>query len=145
MYQAHRLIRPWLEALKLLIVILILLGCGLFPFIDNYAHIGGFVFGILLSGIFVPYHRPNEAELEYYKQKYGKVFNNQRDWIQISKYLFLTLGTAVLVCLYGLLLVLFYVVQNPSWGGFAYLNCIPFTATFCLDFQQNIRSRDIIY
>lgn len=145
MYQAHRLVRPWIEAIKLLIVILILIGCGLFPFIDNYAHIGGFVFGILLSGIFVPYYKPNEAELEYYKQKQGKDYNAMKDWIQISKYLFLSVGSVSLVMLLAVLLIIFYVVQDTSWNGFSYLNCIPFTTTFCLDYQQNIRSRNIIY
>ena len=145
MYQAHRLLRPWVEALKLLIVLLILLGCGLFPFIDNYAHFGGFVFGIFLSGIFVPYYRPNEAELEYYKKKYGKDFDLKKDWIQISKYIFLSVGSVLILVLFTLFLVLFYVVQDNSWEGFSYLNCIPFTSTFCIDLQQNIRSRDIIY
>ena len=145
MYQAHRLIQPWKEALKLLLVILILIGCGLFPFIDNYAHFGGFVFGILLSGIFVPYYRPNEAEIEYYISRHHKQYNAKSDWIQISKYLFLSAGALLLLVLVTLFLILFYLVQNPSWNGFTYLNCIPFTSTFCLDFQQNIRSRDIIY
>ncbi len=145
MYQAHRLIQPWKEALKLLIVILILIGCGVFPFIDNYAHFGGFVFGVLLSGIFVPYYRPNEAELEYYISRHNKNYNVNKDWIQISKYLFLSVGTVLLFVFLSLFLLLFYLVQNSSWIGFTYLNCIPFTSTFCLDFQQNIRSRDIIY
>ena len=145
MYQAHRLEKAWLEALKLGIVIVILIGCGLFPFIDNFAHFGGFVFGILLSGIFVPYYQPKEAEREYYKNKHGHEYSQKTDWIQISKYIFLCVGIPLLVVLYILFLVLFYVVQDTAWNGFQYLNCIPFTSTFCLDFGRNIRSRNILY
>lgn len=142
MYQAHRLVRPWLEALKLLIIVIILLCCGLFPFIDNFAHFGGFIFGSLLSGIVVPYYQPLDAELAYYKDKHKKDYVPTKDWIQISKYLFLIAGIPILIGLFILFLILFYVVQE-TWDGFRYLNCIPFTSTFCLNFGQNIRSRDI--
>ena len=142
MYQAHRLVKPWLEALKLMIIIIILLCCGLFPFIDNFAHLGGFVFGILLSGIFAPYYRPLDAELAYYRDKHRREYNPKKDWIQISKYIFIAAGLPLVIALYILFFVLFYVVQD-AWDGFQYLNCIPFTKTFCLNFGQNIRSRDI--
>lgn len=142
MYQAHRLVKPWLEALKLMIIIIILMCCGLFPFIDNFAHLGGFVFGILLSGIFVPYYRPLDAELAYYRDKHRREYNPNKDWIQISKYIFIAAGLPLVIALYILFFVLFYVVQD-AWDGFQYLNCIPFTKTFCLNFGQNIRSRDI--
>jgi hypothetical protein len=142
MYQAHRLKKPWLEAIKLLIIILILLGCGLFPFIDNFAHIGGFIFGILLSGIVAPYYQPLDAELAYYRQKHKRDYDPKKDWIQITKYVFLGAGIPAVILLYTVFIVIFYVVQ-VNWDGFRYLNCIPFTSTFCLDYGQNIRSRDI--
>ena len=136
-----------MEVLKLSLVILFLIIAGLFPFIDNFAHFGGFLFGFLLSGIFVQYIPPYEAEKEYNKDKFlrrhpGEKYKEPRDWILYTKYAFVFIGTPLVLALYVLFLVLFYVVQE-SWDGFRYLNCIPFTSTFCLDFGQNIRSRDI--
>ncbi|XP_003384540.1 PREDICTED: inactive rhomboid protein 2-like [Amphimedon queenslandica] len=142
MYQAHRLTKPWKEALKLLIIIIILLCCGLFPFIDNFAHFGGFLFGTLWSGILVPYYQPLDAELAYYRDKHKREYNPWKDWIQVSKILFIFIGTPVLILLYLLFFLIFYVEQD-TWDGFRFLNCIPFTRTFCLNFGQNIRSRDI--
>lgn len=142
MYQAHRLTKPWKEALKLIVIILILLCCGLFPFIDNFAHFGGFVFGSIWSGILVPYYEPLEAELAYYKDKHGRDYDPKKDWIKVSKTLFIILGIPGLVCLYTLFFLIFYIEQD-AWDGFRFLNCIPFTSTFCLNFGQNIRSRDI--
>lgn len=142
MYQAHRFKAAWIEATKLLIVLVILFMCGLFPFIDNYAHIGGFVFGILLSGIVAPYYQPRKAELAYYYDKHKREYDPKKDWIQIVKYIFLGVGTPLVIVLYVFLFVWFYVVQD-IWDGFQFLNCIPFTSTFCLNFGQNIRSRDI--
>ena len=146
-YQAHRLDKPLLEATKLFIVIAILLACGLFPFIDNFAHIGGFLFGIVLSGIVAPYREPNEAEIEYDKFLFNKahpnkVYRRPRDWIKIIKYTAIVAGLPLLIILYTLFFVVFYVVQE-SWDGFQYVNCIPLTSTLCLDFGQSIRSRDI--
>ena len=38
--------RGW-EAFKLAVVVILSLGVGLLPYIDNFAHVGGFVFGFL--------------------------------------------------------------------------------------------------
>jgi membrane associated rhomboid family serine protease len=35
------------EAIKLLLIILISLGVGLLPYVDNFSHLGGFIFGLL--------------------------------------------------------------------------------------------------
>jgi len=43
-----------LELLKLLIIIIVSLGFGLIPYIDNFAHIGGFIMGLLMGIIFLP-------------------------------------------------------------------------------------------
>ncbi|KAG4091400.1 rhomboid-domain-containing protein [Neocallimastix lanati (nom. inval.)] len=48
------IIKPWLELLKLLIIIIVSLGFGLIPYIDNFAHIGGFIMGLLMGIIFLP-------------------------------------------------------------------------------------------
>ena len=41
------ILRPWRQLLKLVILIIVSLAIGLLPYVDNFAHIGGFCFGIL--------------------------------------------------------------------------------------------------
>lgn len=53
--QSWRLIiEPWKELIKMLILIIFSLGIGLIPYIDNFAHIGGFITGLLTGLIFMP-------------------------------------------------------------------------------------------
>uniref|UniRef100_A0A3Q3MP30 Inactive rhomboid protein n=1 Tax=Labrus bergylta TaxID=56723 RepID=A0A3Q3MP30_9LABR len=47
--------KPWKAFLKLLGIVLFLFTCGLLPWIDNIAHIFGFLSGLLLSFAFLPY------------------------------------------------------------------------------------------
>jgi len=49
------IINPWWELFKLLMVIIVSLGFGLIPYIDNFAHIGGFIMGLLTGIIFLPF------------------------------------------------------------------------------------------
>lgn len=136
-FESPLLVKPWQEALKLLAVCVFLFLLGLLPFIDNYAHIGGFVFGFLISGILVPYgnfkevwklvdHRNDES----YSKKYLVV-----KWVMVVG------GLVALSLLFTLFFILFYVVQS-TWVGFSYLTCIPFTSTLCVDQQVLIRDRD---
>ena len=41
--------------IKLMVVLVIALMIGTLPYVDNFAHIGAFLFGLPLSIIFVPY------------------------------------------------------------------------------------------
>eukprot|EP00124_Ichthyophonus_hoferi_P003688 Ihof_evm1s336 gene=Ihof_evmTU1s336 len=45
---------PWLELMKLTIVIFIALFIGTLPWVDNFAHLGGFAFGIFAALVFLP-------------------------------------------------------------------------------------------
>uniref|UniRef100_A0AAV2LH26 Inactive rhomboid protein n=1 Tax=Knipowitschia caucasica TaxID=637954 RepID=A0AAV2LH26_KNICA len=47
--------RPWKAFFKLVCIVLFLFLCGLLPWIDNIAHIFGFLSGMLLSFAFLPY------------------------------------------------------------------------------------------
>ncbi|CAD5123713.1 DgyrCDS12032 [Dimorphilus gyrociliatus] len=46
---------PWKSLLKLGLILLVLFIVGLLPMIDNYAHIAGFFFGLLLAFALLPY------------------------------------------------------------------------------------------
>ncbi|KAG4091484.1 rhomboid-domain-containing protein [Neocallimastix lanati (nom. inval.)] len=48
------IIGPWKELIKMLFIIAFSLGIGLLPFVDNYAHIGGFIMGILTGLVLLP-------------------------------------------------------------------------------------------
>lgn len=45
---------PWRNLISLLITIIISLAIGLLPGVDNFAHVGGFVMGILTGFVFLP-------------------------------------------------------------------------------------------
>ncbi len=133
-FESRILKHPIREFLKLLGVIGAFLLMGFLPFIDNIAHLGGFLFGFLISGVlipFIPYKQywsitkedPKKNELFFYV-KIGLIF----------------VGLCGLVLLFVLFFVLLYVVQD-TWIGFSYLTCIPFTSTLCVDQQQFIRNR----
>lgn len=49
------IVAPWRWFTILTVIIVLMLGIGLLPFIDNYSHLGGFLMGILTGLIFVPY------------------------------------------------------------------------------------------
>ncbi|VEL32981.1 unnamed protein product, partial [Protopolystoma xenopodis] len=54
------MVHPWLGLIKLIGPMIGLLGLGLMPWIDNYAHATGLVSGVLLAYVFLPFlgHSP---------------------------------------------------------------------------------------
>ncbi|XP_042293825.1 inactive rhomboid protein 1 isoform X3 [Sceloporus undulatus] len=105
------LARPWRAFFKLLAVVLSLFAFGLLPWIDNFAHIGGFVSGLFLSFAFLPYI------------SFGK-FDLYRKRCQII------VCQLVFAGLLSGLVVLFYVHPlHCEWCEV--LTCLPFTDKFC--------------
>lgn len=108
---------PFSELLKLLINIILLLALGLLPYIDNFANIGGFIFGILSSFILVPFI------------SIGK-------WDRLTKLCLISIALPVMVILFFIGFVIFYNVQDSDFCSWCnYLNCIPFTDDFCDGFD----------
>ncbi|XP_047290436.1 inactive rhomboid protein 1 isoform X4 [Homo sapiens] len=109
------LARPWRAFFKLLAVVLFLFTFGLLPWIDNFAHISGFISGLFLSFAFLPYI------------SFGK-FDLYRKRCQIIIFQVVFLG------LLAGLVVLFYVYPvRCEWCEF--LTCIPFTDKFCEKYE----------
>ena len=136
-----------MEFIKLIFVVFFLFLIGLLPFIDNFAHIGGFGFGLFLSFVIVPY-KPISNVLEKIDKEVGapegeRFKEEGRDYFRIFKIVMVVVGIPVVVGLFILFFLLFYLVQD-SWDGFTYVNCVPFTDTICLDLRGNIRSRDTL-
>lgn len=105
------LAKPWKAFFKLLGTLLFLFAFGLLPWIDNIAHIFGFLSGLLLSFAFLPYITFGTAD------KYRK-----RVMIIVSLILFFGFFTSLVIWLY---------VYPINWPWIEYLTCLPFTNKFC--------------
>ena len=110
------------ELFKLLGLILFGLLIGLLPYVDNFAHIGGLIAGILLSAIFLPY---------YPSYKFRNI-----------KIILVAICLPAFIAFYVIIFVLFYIVQ-PNCSGCQYITCIPITDTICQDQQPSPDNRDM--
>ncbi|XP_034073031.1 inactive rhomboid protein 1 isoform X2 [Gymnodraco acuticeps] len=109
--------RPWRAFTKLLAISVFFFSFGLLPWIDNFAHICGFVSGFFLSFAFLPYISFGQSDM--YRKR-----------VQICVFLLVFLG------LLAGLAVLFYVYPvKCDWCE--YLTCIPITDKFCEKYDLN--------
>ncbi|XP_067432249.1 inactive rhomboid protein 1 isoform X6 [Thunnus thynnus] len=109
--------RPWRAFAKLLAISVFFFSFGLLPWIDNFAHISGFVSGFFLSFAFLPYISFGRSDM--YRKR-----------VQICVFLLVFLG------LLATLAVLFYVYPvKCDWCE--YLTCIPITDKFCEKYDLN--------
>jgi len=98
------IVKPWKELIKMILIIIFSLGIGLLPFIDNYAHFGGFIMGILTGLIFLP-----------------SIIFSKRD-LKIKRFLML-ISVFVSVFLFVWVFRQFYVSSSVcKWCK--YLNCV---------------------
>uniref|UniRef100_A0A8D0D3R5 Inactive rhomboid protein n=1 Tax=Sander lucioperca TaxID=283035 RepID=A0A8D0D3R5_SANLU len=109
--------RPWRAFAKLLAISVFFFSFGLLPWIDNFAHICGFVSGFFLSFAFLPYISFGQSDM--YRKR-----------VQICVFLL------VFLALLSALAVLFYVYPvKCDWCE--YLTCIPITDKFCEKYDLN--------
>eukprot|EP00301_Raphidiophrys_heterophryoidea_P025641 c8653_g1_i1.p1 GENE.c8653_g1_i1~~c8653_g1_i1.p1 ORF type:complete len:443 (-),score=94.17 c8653_g1_i1:408-1700(-) len=116
LFQSWQLI-PKHERLKqvasLVGLISVMLGVGTLPWIDNWAHVGGFIVGVAGGIAFMPYIH------------FGK-------WDERRKLLMKVVAMAVLAVgsLSGL--VVFYIAPNPDFCKWCqYVNCVPYKKGMC--------------
>ncbi|XP_028905281.1 inactive rhomboid protein 1 [Ornithorhynchus anatinus] len=109
------LARPWRAFFKLLAVVLFLFTFGLLPWIDNFAHISGFISGFFLSFAFLPYI------------SFGR-FDLYRKRCQIIVFQLVFLGL-----LAGLVILFYFYPIRCAWCEF--LTCLPFTDKFCEKYE----------
>ncbi|XP_059509847.1 inactive rhomboid protein 2-like isoform X2 [Stegostoma tigrinum] len=112
--------KPWKALMKLVGIVLFLFTFGLLPWIDNIAHIFGFVSGFLLSFAFLPYITFGQSD------KYRKII-----MIIVSLLVFVGLAAS---------LVIWFYIYPTKCHWCEYLTCIPFTSSFCekYDLDQTI-------
>ncbi|KAM9770642.1 inactive rhomboid protein 2-like [Menidia menidia] len=116
---------PWRAFFKLLAIVLFLFLCGLLPWIDNIAHIFGFLSGLLLSFAFLPYIT------------FG-TFDKYRKRILIAFSLLAYVG------LFASLIVWFY-IYPINWHWLEHLTCLPFTSKFCEKYDIDHDINDVVH
>ncbi|XP_046402403.1 inactive rhomboid protein 1 isoform X2 [Ischnura elegans] len=114
---------PGRALMRLLLATATLLLLGLLPWIDNYAHLFGFVFGFLLSYALLPF-------VSFGGGGSGMPFDRRRKVALI----WVCLVSATLLFL--LLVLLFYVVPVYDCEACLLFTCLPLTRDFCA--EQNI-------
>ncbi|XP_068084541.1 inactive rhomboid protein 1 isoform X2 [Anabrus simplex] len=102
---------------KLGAITVVLFAFGFLPWVDNYAHLFGFIFGFLLSYALLPFI--SFGEYDHHK-KIALI------WVCLLSSLFL----------FAALVILFYVIPVYDCEVCTYFNCLPFTRDFCA--SQNI-------
>ncbi|XP_041789765.1 inactive rhomboid protein 2-like [Chelmon rostratus] len=117
--------KPWKAFLKLLGIVLFLFLCGLLPWIDNIAHIFGFLSGMLLSFAFLPY------------VTFG-TFDKYRKRILIAVSMLAYIG------LFSSLIVWFY-IYPINWHWLEHLTCLPFTSKFCEKYDIDHNIDDVVH
>ncbi|XP_041641112.1 inactive rhomboid protein 2-like [Cheilinus undulatus] len=117
--------KPWKAFLKLLGIVLFLFLCGLLPWIDNIAHIFGFLSGMLLSFAFLPY------------VTFG-TFDKYRKRILIAVSLVAYIG------LFSSLIVWFY-IYPINWHWLEHLTCLPITSKFCEKYDIDHNINDVVH
>ncbi|XP_076650881.1 rhomboid-5 isoform X3 [Halictus rubicundus] len=102
---------------KLIFILLSLLVLGILPWVDNYAHLFGFIFGFLAAYALMPFI------------SFGHYDRRRKIWL-------IWICMILIVVLFTLLLALFYNVPVYECEVCKLFNCIPFTRDFCA--SQNI-------
>ncbi|XP_050422182.1 inactive rhomboid protein 1 isoform X2 [Adelges cooleyi] len=115
--------RPEQALSKLLAITFLLFLLGLLPWVDNFAHLFGFIFGFLLSYALLPF----VSFGPYDRQK--KIF---LIWVCLLLALFLFL----------LLVLLFYLIPMYECEWCSYFNCVPITKDFCANQNINFKRDD---
>ena len=114
---------PEMAILKLVGVTAVFFLSGLLPWIDNYAHLFGFIFGFLISYAIMPF-----VTFGIYERRRKLILL----WICLLSCIFIFVG----------LILLFYVTPIHDCEICKYFNCIPITKDFCS--EQNIDLRETV-
>ncbi|KAK1886386.1 Inactive rhomboid protein 2 [Dissostichus eleginoides] len=117
--------KPWKAFLKLSGIVLFLFLCGLLPWIDNIAHIFGFLSGMLLSFAFLPYITFGTFD------KYRK-----RILIGVSMLAYIGLVSSLVVWFY---------IYPINWHWLEHLTCLPFTSKFCEKYDIDHDINDVVH
>ncbi|CAG9767179.1 unnamed protein product [Ceutorhynchus assimilis] len=110
---------------KLLSITMLLFLIGLLPWVDNYAHLFGFVFGFLLSYALLPF------------VSFGHYDRNKKVFL-----IWVCLLTSLI--LFVVLVLLFYIIPVYDCEICSYFNCLPLTRDFCASQNINFKREEPI-
>ncbi|KAJ8916104.1 hypothetical protein NQ315_004471, partial [Exocentrus adspersus] len=110
---------------KLLSITMVLFLVGLLPWVDNYAHLFGFVFGFLLSYALLPFISFGKYD------RHKKVF---LIWVCLAA------AWILFICL----VLLFYIIPVYDCKICSYFNCLPLTRDFCATQNINFKREEPI-
>ncbi|KAH9285784.1 Inactive rhomboid protein 1 [Echinococcus granulosus] len=149
-------VSPWSVILKQVVLVVFGVFIGFLPWLDNHAHISGFVSGVLLSYVFVPYLGygnknqltmmrvanlrnqtiAGDSDHEIYQHKLEELlFHMRRRKLKVIMTCMVTW-----LLLFVLLLVVFikWPLTNCTWCK--YFNCLPWTPTLCDTLEVNVHA-----
>uniref|UniRef100_A0A0P5Q7N8 Rhomboid 5 (RHBDF2), mRNA protein n=1 Tax=Daphnia magna TaxID=35525 RepID=A0A0P5Q7N8_9CRUS len=118
---------PWRALGRLLMTVAFLFVAGLLPWVDNFAHIFGFISGGLLSYTFLPFITVG-------------VYDRRRKFVLICVTLALA---AILLTTLVLLLYVWPIQDSGVIQTLGYLNCVPITRDFCAEQNIHFSKREI--
>nr|VZI46632.1 unnamed protein product [Spirometra erinaceieuropaei] len=157
---------PWTAILQQVLSILGVLFVGFLPWLDNYAHVSGFISGVLLSYVFVPYLGFGCAKLPSGPPATDESTTRKRRLISLPATFNATVQSeysaaqledllrrmkrrrlkVVLCCsllwvaLFITLLVVFLHCPLTSCAWCKYLNCLPWTQSMCDTLEVNVHA-----
>lgn len=105
------------QLFKLVLIIVVALCIGLLPYIDNFAHLGGFVFGLVAAVALMPW------------TTFGK-------WDKARKRTLSILFLALTCGLYAVTLPVFLTGQEVNCTWCQHINCVNFVAGMCDNTEQ---------
>ena len=117
---------PWRALSKLLLIAAGLFAYGLLPWIDNYAHLFGFLIGFCLSLCLLPF------------------ITFMGDFKIRLKVAIICAGSLLVFCILALLTLILYRWPIYDCKYCSYFNCIPFTEDWCADHDMVIKRKDIL-
>lgn len=108
---------------KLIFILLGLLMLGVLPWIDNYAHLFGFIFGFLAAYALMPFI------------SFGQYDRRRKIFV-------IWVCMVLMVLLFTVLLILFYSVPMYECEICKLFNCIPLTRDFCASQNINFKKEE---
>uniref|UniRef100_H2YC20 Peptidase S54 rhomboid domain-containing protein n=1 Tax=Ciona savignyi TaxID=51511 RepID=H2YC20_CIOSA len=112
-FQSWQLLKsPSRGLFKLVAITIVLFVIGALPWIDNFAHIFGFISGLLLAFVFLPY------------MTFSRFYQHRKRLLVIT-------CSCLFVGLFVALVFFFYIHPITECSACRHINCIPFKEGFC--------------
>lgn len=116
--------KPYLALSQIGLVVLGFFVIGMLPWVDNYAHIGGFVTGFVMSYALIPKIQIERQEV--------------MPWLTY-------VAIASVAISFVILLLIFYFISFKDCSWCSWLSCVPFTRDFCSEMNINYERKQRLF